>query len=481
MPSSRSSARSKRKERRPEPVVDSGPPVDPKERTIVWLLASAVVASVWILGGMRPVGLAAPAILVILAFTVALLPRSFFPEYQPIKRLRRFPIFWLGLAFLAWGSIHALNPSSRAEVDFERSLWFIHNLDAISWLPSGVEAPFSRMNGWRMLLIHGTAWLACCAAWIGLTRRRSSRTLLTLIVINGAVVALVCVAQRIAGNGKLLWFISLTSRPDFFGPITYRNHAGALLNIVLASSWSLAFWHAARSDRRSLRSSPAAMFGLIGGLTLVAVALSHSRGALIIAALTAILAVALLVGVRRKLSGFIPTVLFASLLALLGLLGAEKLGAGTTLERFSNLSARRIELTSGARARVASATWDMAQDRLWTGWGPGAFQYHFPKWESRLFWEYAHSDPVQLLAENGVIGFSLLLAGGAFWAYRLMRVRFWRSPWLLCLVGGGVLLFLHANFDFHLYNPAILITWCLLWPLGVQWREFEVSSARGAR
>ena len=235
------------------------------------------------------------------------------------------------------------------------------------------------------------------------------------------------------------------------------------------------------------------MFGLIGGLTLVAVALSHSRGALIIAALTAILAVALLVGVRRKLSGFIPTVLFASLLALLGLLGAEKLGAGTTLERFSNLSARRIELTSGARARVASATWDMAQDRLWTGWGPGAFQYHFPKyqkaypeiygstWESRLFWEYAHSDPVQLLAENGVIGFSLLLAGGAFWAYRLMRVRFWRSPWLLCLVGGGVLLFLHANFDFHLYNPAILITWCLLWPLGVQWREFEVSSARGAR
>ena len=66
-----------------------------------------------------------------------------------------------------------------------------------------------------------------------------------------------------------------------------------------------------------------------------------------------------------------------------------------------------IPAAPACRAQVAQATWDMAQDRLWTGWGPGAFQYHFPKyqkaypeiygstWESRKFWAYAHSDPVQ--------------------------------------------------------------------------------------
>lgn len=491
--SSRSSSRSRRTERRAEPVVDQGPPVDPKERTIVWLLAGAVASAAWMIGGMRPPGLIAACVFSGLAFLWALLPRSFFPDYQPLKRLVRFPIFWLGLVFLLWGVLHTINPSSRAEVDFQRSLWFMRTVEPVAWLPSGVDAPFARMNGWRMLMIHGSAWLAVCAAWVGLTRRRSSRLLLTALVLNAAVIALVGIAQRLAGNGKVLWFIERPGGADFFGSFFYRNHAGAYLNLAAAAALALGFWHAQRAERTGARSSPAVIFGLIAGVLLIAAVMTFSRGAALVASLTLVaVAILFIVGqLRRRRSGLLVVV--AGVLALLAGYGAQTLGAGRALERFNDFAGARVEIASGARAKAAQATWDMAQDRLWTGWGPGAFQYHFPKyqkaypeiygstWESRIFWEYAHSDPVQLLAEFGLVGFSLLVAGGAYWAYRLIRLRFWRSPWLLCLVGGGVLLFVHANFDFHFYNPAILIAWCLLWALGVQWREFEVRSARGAR
>lgn len=438
------------------------------------------------IGGVRPPGLIVACAFSALAFVWALLPRSFFPDYQPWRRLRRFPIFWLGLAFLLWGLVHTLNPSSRAQVDFQRGLWFMYQVEPLAWLPSGVDAPFARMNGWRMLMIHGAAWLAACAAWVGLTRRRSSRVLLTALVLNAVVIALVGLAQRVGGNGKVLWFITRPAGADFFGSFFYVNHAGAFLNFSAAGSFALGFWHAQRAERMGDRSSPAVIFGLLGGLLLIAALMTFSRGAALVASLT-LVAVALLfivVQLWRRRSGLLVGA--AVLLALLAGYGAQILGAGRTLDRFKDFAGTRMEITSGARAMAAQATWDMARDKLWTGWGPGAFQYHFPKyqkaypeiygstWESRLFWEHAHSDPVQLLAEFGLVGFGLLVAGGGWWAYRLVCVRFWRSPWLLCLVGGGVFLFIHANFDFHFYNPAILIAWCLVWPIAVQWREFEV-------
>ena len=50
---------------------------------------------------MRPPGLIAACVFTGLAFLWSLLPRSFFPDYQPLRRLVRFPIFWLGLALFA--------------------------------------------------------------------------------------------------------------------------------------------------------------------------------------------------------------------------------------------------------------------------------------------------------------------------------------------------------------------------------------------
>jgi hypothetical protein len=84
------------------------------------------------------------------------------------RRLVRFPLFWLGLVYLGFVTCQALNP---AAVLVSTPLWWrLDFVEPIAWLPSGVDAPFARMNAWRVLVIHGAAWLAVCAAWTGLTR-----------------------------------------------------------------------------------------------------------------------------------------------------------------------------------------------------------------------------------------------------------------------------------------------------------------------
>jgi hypothetical protein len=38
---------------------------------------------------------------------------------------------------------------------------------------------------------------------------------------------------------------------------------------------------------------------------------------------------------------------------------------------------------------------------------------------------------------------------------------------------------LHATIDFPFFNPAVLITWCCLWPLMIRWLEIEEQRREG--
>jgi len=471
--------------------------LDPFEAALAVVLGTQVVLVSWLVGGMRPPGQVVGLALGAVALGLALLPRPKSPDHRPARRLIRFPIFWLGLFVLGWELVQTLNPAWRYVLDAQSRYWWMQRIDHLTWLPAGVDTPFARMNGWRTLMIHGMAWLAVCAAWAGLTRRRSCRWVLTAIAINGAALAMLGIAQRLSDRPQSLWFAARAAN-DFFATFVYRNHAGAFLNLALAASAALAFWHLVRAERHFKRSSPAIVFVFLAVVTAVGVLLSTSRGAITLTIVFALFTAALFFR-RHFLAGARPGMLLL-VLVIVGFAGysAYSLVSPSTVRRFERWWDQGEDLGSwSARRQATQATWEMAQARIWTGWGAGSYRHLFPQYQQkypeiyyvrpptadrpgrgRLFWEYAHNDHVQLLAELGMIGCLPFVLGGLFWARRLWRARFWRSSWLLCLVVAGGLTLIHAWFDFPLHNPAILLAWCLLWPVGVRWREAEGAALR---
>ena len=63
--------------------------------------------------------------------------------------------------FFAYVIAQALNPAWRRTSTPQ--VTYPVKQDPLAWLPSGVDAPFERMNAWRMLCIWNGAWTLACA------------------------------------------------------------------------------------------------------------------------------------------------------------------------------------------------------------------------------------------------------------------------------------------------------------------------------
>lgn len=405
-------------------------------------------------------------------------------------RLLRFPPFWLGLALMGYIVTGAINPSwERISTGI---VWYIKAKESTSWLPTSIEAPFANMNAWRMLTIYSAPWLLACALWTGLTRRMGIQTIFTVVVANGVVLSLIAIIQKMSGAEKILWFIK-TPASYFHGTFVYKNHAGTYFNIILACAVGLAIWHHVRGLRRLERGSPAPIFAFSVIVIGACVLLSASRAAMIL------LGAYFLVGTiiyliwrsRSRTTGpgnpaFTGLVAVCTVLLLAGMTYA--LNLSSAIDQFKALATPTIYKSSVTmRVQAREATYDLFRDNAVTGWGAGSFRHAFPVYQqsypeilragsdysSYFFWEYAHNDYLQALAELGVIGF-LFPVLALIWA----TIKFCRlGPLIqpgLALIGLGLgVTLVHAWVDFPLYNPAILGTFCAIGILLVRWAELE--------
>lgn len=96
----------------------------------------------------------------------------------------------------------------------------------------------------------------------------------------------------------------------------------------------------------------------------------------------------------------------------------------------------------------------------------------------RMFWEHAHNDILQFPIELGLGGMILIAAGFCYWFLTLARSYFWENPLSACVVLGLVLMLGYSWWDFPFQCPAILLTWCALWPAAAMWARFEVTGAK---
>ena len=402
-------------------------------------------------------------------------------------RLLKFPIFWLGVVFFAYVIAQALNPAWKLVLTPQ--VMYLAKQDYITWLPSGVDAPFERMNAWRMLCVWGGAWMLACALWTGLTRRAAVLRLLNFLVIGGTLLALVSILQKMTGTQEILWFIPSPS-PMFHGTFVYKNHAAAHLNLICAAALALATWHHVRGLRHLERSTPAPVYFFAAIVCGVAVFMSGSRAAmLLLGGFVIVGALAYFIWRGRSrgvIGGDAATGIGGTAFVCLVALAAYFLNLGTSIDQIRLLLDQKGKGTIEFRVMAREATMELVQDKPLIGWGAGSFRHVFPFKQQNyppiyrahvrvMFWDHAHNDPVQALAELGILGLLAPALGLGWLLIRLLRAGALGQPAFLLLAIGLGLALAHGWVDFPLYNPAIFTTFTALWIILVRWADLERS------
>ena len=217
---------------------------------------------------------------------------------------------------------------------------------------------------------------------------------------------------------------------------------------------------------------------LIAVSTVMLVAIVHSQSRMGFVAVLAGLLIAgtLWFGTERfgpervGLTGFglrtrVPLV---ALVALLVFLGFIFLPTDALIHRFADLATSE-EVSADTRAQIWRETLGLVEAYPLLGVGLGGYESGFIEYKrvAPLYLvDFAHNDYLQLLAEFGVVGFTLLLllAGRtltqAFWVGSVSREIDGRCLGIAAAGSLGAIA-LHSFVDFNLYIPAhtMMVAW----------------------
>ena len=269
------------------------------------------------------------------------------------------------------------------------------------------------------------------------------------LVSLGFVVSLLAIVQYFTFNGKLYWFRVLPQGVVPFGPFVNHNHFAGFVELTSPLGLAMLLSGAVRRDKLPLLI-------LLSVLPIGALALSASRGGIT----SFLFELVLLTLLIRKRGAPRRQLLMAGGLALVAGLLATWLGLGWTVERFEHLS--RGDIARDRRVLIFKDTWRIVHDHPWTGTGLGTLEIVFPRYESyydgRVV-DHAHNDYLELLADTGLIGGTLMLGFVALLGWRgLSNLREANDPVCRSFYSGSVVactgLLLHSTVDFNMHIPA---------------------------
>jgi O-antigen ligase len=331
------------------------------------------------------------------------------------------------------------------------------------------------MNGWRLLMILGGPWALFCAVRAAALRRRVLVALAWTSVITAALFAVWGYLNQ-PSYGTILGF-AIPREAQVYGTFINRNHAGAYLYLNAGLALALACWHLRRAGDRAAQGGPHLIAAFAAVVLALFAALTNSIGAVLVVGLLGLVVAPLtLFRGYRDDQGKVRPGVWAAALAAAGIVLA--LGAvadfGKLADKARGKADRYLQAGVDDRAPLRAATWHMALDRPWTGWGAGSYRWVSPVYQAeqkalqddrgrlRVRALYAHHDWLQLFAEVGLLG---LLPLGVFlyWLGRKVRAAFRPGhPEAIPLAGLLLLFALHASFDLLCWFTPLLTVLALI-------------------
>ncbi len=449
----------------------AGPRFGPESKPLtglefVTLAHTAVfgIAAAWVVGKRAesaPVALAWWGSLGLLIALTALQNRSAWQAgwMRPLRWI--WPIVGFNALVLA-GTLNPSFPEVSPEVGLAPSAH-------VGW-PSSARPTIALHRLW----LFDAMWITCFNIVLVIRQRRALRGLLLLLAANAVALAVFGMVQKLAGAEGFFFGAISSPQTNFFATFVHPNQWGAFTVLILAACVGLTGHYVRRIKARDVLHSPG-LAGLVAMVIMGAtVILSGSRSCYVLVGFLLMAAfvhwVANLVQKRRRFHESVALPLVAAGVAIV-LFGA---GAWFVAGKFLVVQASGTDAplnadnsTGETRAIQQEDTWAMAKEKLWFGWGMGSYPHVFPKYNRQnpaerppAFSEQVHNDWLQAIAEHGLAGSALLVAGAFLPLVGLRRQGATGAIPRYLLIGCGLVAGL-AWFRFPFDNVVVVFHWWL--------------------
>ncbi|MEX2111682.1 MAG: O-antigen ligase family protein [Pirellulales bacterium] len=462
-----------------------------------WGLSAVILAAPWFMGGRHPLGqfvLAALAVLVAVAWAARQMLLRGGPSWtrSPAEFLlaAAVALVLLQLTPLPASLLGSLSPRMAEllplwQSDGEASVG-LGSWNRVTMTPDATVAALV------MLLTYGLL--------LGITVQRVRRVedvemVLRWLAISVVLLAVVAIAQYVAGNGKFLWIYQHPFRDTHDavkGPFANKNHFAHLVALGLGPLVWLV--HRTMSECRRAphdevvnrgpqwtRLAPALSVAALG-VVLFAGLMTLSRGGVMAMSVAALVCVAALIGAGLLSKRF--------LMALAGALAL--IAAALTIHGYQRVATRMGDLVGGSiatldrfghRRMLWEACLSGCHDYYPLGSGIGSHRDVYPIYFSEpveLELTHAENGPLQLALEAGVPGLVLLLIGLAlcgYWCRASLRRPASQRAYLCAaaVVASLAASVAHSLVDFVWYIPSLMAITIVL--VGCALRLYQLGQA----
>ena len=291
------------------------------------------------------------------------------------------------------------------------------------------------------------------------------KRVIVIIISVGFIISLLGILQRLSGTAKIYWAIE-SYNPFPFGTYLNRNHFAGYICMVIPLAFGLLISRFTSSGlpvsmkRHAKAAEPQSYFftslllAFVIMIMITALFLSLSRGGIItfsvsIIAFLIIIAVKMFLTNRGKDIGIILLVLSITFVFLIWI------GLDPVLHRLSDFS-------DPSRLIIYQDTINMAKDFPIFGTGLGTFPTIYRKYktlDNQFLYPHAHNDYLELLSDQGLAGFLIVMIGIVLFFWKIMPM-WWkrRDPYVNGVVLGGICgiiaILVHSLVDFNLHIPA---------------------------